>query len=101
MDRNGNNWCRDAKPPRRNRRRSVLKINIYDGKGLTPRVMMGDGGIGVRAGGARGAAAPPKFGQLSFFGQQEKFGQSQFLKKFPCFFFEEIDIFYFNLKSAW
>ena len=58
--------------------------------------------IGVRAGGARGAAAPPKFGQLSFFGQQEKFGQSQFLKKFPCFFFfEEIDIFYFNLESAW
>ena len=29
-------------------------------------------GIGVRAGGARGAAAPPKFGQLRFFGQQEK-----------------------------
>ena len=28
--------------------------------------------IGVRAGGARGAAAPPKFGQLRFFGQQEK-----------------------------
>ena len=28
--------------------------------------------IGVRAGGARGAAAPPNFGQLSFFGQQEK-----------------------------
>ena len=48
--------------------------------------------IGVRAAGARGAAAPPKFGQLRFFGQQEKFGQSQFLKKFPCFFFEEIDI---------
>ena len=57
--------------------------------------------IGVRAGGARGAAAPPKFGQLRFFGQQEKFGQSQFLKKFPCFFFEKIDIFYFNLESAW
>ena len=57
--------------------------------------------IGVRAGGARGAAAPPKFGQLRFFGQKEKFGQSLFLKKFPCFFFEEIDIFYFNLKSAW
>ena len=35
--------------------------------------------IGVWAG---GAAAPPKFGQLRFFGQQEKFGQSQFLKKF-------------------
>ena len=28
--------------------------------------------IGVRAGGARGAAVPPNFGQLSFFGQQEK-----------------------------
>ena len=28
--------------------------------------------IGVRAGGARGAAAPPKFGQLRFFGQHEK-----------------------------
>ena len=27
---------------------------------------------GVRAGGARGAAAPPKFGQLRFFGQEEK-----------------------------
>ena len=32
----------------------------------------------------RGAAASPKFGQLRFFGQQEKFGQSQFLKKFAC-----------------
>ena len=28
--------------------------------------------IGVRAGGAREAAAPPKFGQLRFFRQQEK-----------------------------
>ena len=28
--------------------------------------------IGVRAGGARGAAAPPDFGQLRFFGQREK-----------------------------
>ena len=46
--------------------------------------------IGVQAG---GAAAPPNFGQLRFFGQQEKFGQSQFLKKLPCFFFEEIYIF--------
>jgi len=57
--------------------------------------------IGVRAGGAGGAAATPSFGQLGFFGQQEKFGQSQFLKKFQMFFFEEIDIFYFNLKSEW
>ena len=28
--------------------------------------------IGVRAGGARGAPAPPNFGQLRFFGQREK-----------------------------
>ena len=61
----------------------------------------------------RGARAtvphfPPKFGQLRFFGQQEKFGQSQFLKKFACvcvrvvfFFFSKRNIFYFNLKSAW
>ena len=28
--------------------------------------------IGARAGGGRGAAAPPNLGQLSFFGQQEK-----------------------------
>ena len=28
--------------------------------------------IGVQAGGARGAAAPPKFGQLRFFGQHKK-----------------------------
>ena len=44
--------------------------------------------IGVRTGGgARGAAAPRNFGQLRFFGQQEKkFGQSQLLKTFSCFF---------------
>ena len=28
--------------------------------------------IGVRAGGARGAAAPPNFGQLRFFGHHKK-----------------------------
>ena len=43
--------------------------------------------IGVRAGGAREAAAPPNFGQLRFFGQQRKFGQSQLLKTFSCFFY--------------
>ena len=36
--------------------------------------------IGVRGRGARGTAAPPNFGQ------QEKFGQSHFLKTFLCFF---------------
>ena len=57
-----------------------------------------DSCIGVRAGGARGAAAPPKFGQLRFFGQHEKI----WAKTSPCFsyYFEEINIFYFNLKSA-
>ena len=55
------------------------------------------------------AAAPPKFGLLRFFGQQEKFGQRKFLKKFAWMllflflflFFLKIDIFYFKLKSAW
>ena len=32
---------------------------------------LGSESIGVRAGGARGAAAPPNFGQLRFFGQHE------------------------------
>ena len=62
---------------------------------------------GVRAGGERGAAAPPpppppNLRQLRFFGQEEKFGQNQFLKKFPCFFIiSKREIFYFNLKPAW
>ena len=58
--------------------------------------------IGVRAGGARGAAAPPNFGNSDFLGSTRKFRQSQFLKTSPCFYyyFEEINIFYFNLKSA-
>ena len=46
--------------------------------------------IGVRAGGARGAAAPPNFGQLRFFGQHEKIWAKP----------GEINIFYFNLTSA-
>ena len=37
----------------------------------------------------------PNFGKLRCFGQEEKFGQSQFLKKIPCFFYyhEERNIF--------
>ena len=56
--------------------------------------------IGVRAGGARVAAAPPQFGQLRFFlGSKRKFGQSLFLKTSSCLFnyFEDLNI---NLKSA-
>ena len=45
------------------------------------------GYIGVRAGGARGAVAPPNFGQLRFFGQQEKICAKTFLKTFLCFFY--------------
>ena len=55
--------------------------------------------IGVRAGGARGAAAPPNFGQLRFFGQQEKIWAKPVFKDVPCLFnyFEDLNI---NLKSA-
>ena len=41
--------------------------------------------------GELGAASPPltfplpNFRQFSFFGQQQKFWQNQFLQKFPCF----------------
>ena len=64
--------------------------------------------IGVRAGGGGGgrggAAAPPNFGQLRSFGQQEKiWAKTAFNWTFSCFFyeyFEEINIFYFNLRSA-
>ena len=58
---------------------------------------------GVRAGGARGVAAPPNFGQLRFFGQQEKIGAKPAFKDvfmFYYWYFEEINVFYFNLKSA-
>ena len=43
MDRNAITGAKGANTPGRNRRRSVLKVNIYE-KGLTPRVSMGDGG---------------------------------------------------------
>ena len=51
-----------------------------------------------------GSCRSPKFGQLEFIGQQEKFGQSQFLKKFACvcacFFCSKRDISYFKLVSV-
>ena len=55
--------------------------------------------IGVRAVGAGGLQHPPppapsNFGQLRFFGQQEKFGQTKFLLKFLCFV-----SFFFSLKE--
>ena len=52
----------------------------------------------------RGGLQPPtNFGQLRFFGQREKIWANQFFKTFPCFlnhYFEEKNIFYFNLKLA-
>ena len=41
--------------------------------------------IGLRAGGARGAAAPPNFGQLRFFGQREKIWAKPVLKDVSMF----------------
>ena len=47
--------------------------------------------IGVRAGGARGAAAPPNFGQLRFFGQQEKIWAKPTFKHVSCFFMSMLE----------
>ena len=62
--------------------------------------------IGVRAGGGEGGeggCSPPQIlGNSDFLGSKRKFGQSQVLKTFPCFFnyyFEEINILYFNLTK--
>ena len=41
--------------------------------------------IGVRAGGARGAAAPQILVNSDFLGSERKFGQSQFFKTFRVF----------------
>ena len=58
--------------------------------------------IGVRAGGAGGAAAPPKFWATQIFWAAKEIWAKPVLKEVSMFlFFEEIDIFYFNLKSAW
>ena len=52
----------------------------------------------------RGGLQPPQIlGNSVFLGSKRKFGQSQVLKTFPCFFFyyyfEEINILYFNLTK--
>ena len=57
---------------------------FFKGKALGTRL------IGVRArgtgGGLQPPSPPPNFGQGRFFGQQEKFGQIQFLKNFTNVF---------------
>ena len=53
--------------------------------------------------GGQGGLQPPQIlGNSDFLGSTRKFGQSQFLKTSACFYyyFEEINIFYFNLKSV-
>ena len=45
------------------------------------------GFIGVRAGGARRAAAPPNFGQLRFFGQREKIWAKSVFKDVTMFIY--------------
>ena len=54
--------------------------------------------------GGRGGLQPPQvLGNSDFLGSTRKFGQSQFLKTSACFYYyylQEINIFYFNLKSA-
>ena len=46
----------------------------------------GDACIGVRAGGRGGLQPPQILGNSDFLGSKRKFGQSYFLKTFPCFF---------------
>ena len=41
----------------------------------------------VQAGGVRGAATPPNFGQLRCFGQQEKIWAKPFFKDVSMFFY--------------
>ena len=57
-------------------------------------------------GGEGGCSPPPSpqiLGDSDFLGSKRKFGQSQFLKTFPCVFYysKETNIFYFNLKKSW
>ena len=56
-------------------------VRARGGKGLPST----HAAIGVRAGGARGAAAPPKFGQLRFFGQHEKIWAKPIFKDVSMF----------------
>ena len=69
-------------------RRTTLKIHKY-------HMRTGRGGDG-------GCSPPKILGNSEFLGSRRKFGQSRFLKTSPCFYyyFEEINTFYFNLKSA-
>ena len=62
-----------------------MKVTVQERMGRVRQTREGRG-IGVRAGGARGAAAPPNFGQLRFFGQQEKIWAKPVFKDVSMFF---------------
>ena len=72
---------------KREKKRSFSKGGGTSVHRLGPENGYGQAGmsIGVRAGGARGAAAPQSLGNSDFLGSTRKFGQSQFLKTSPCF----------------
>ena len=78
--------------------RQLYFLHVFtpiSGSGLKPTILFEYHGsclcssktIGVRAGGARGAAAPPNFGQLRFFGQQEKIWAKTAFKNVDMFFY--------------
>ena len=72
----------DSLPPR-----TLPSLTIYGPPPSELREFLRYTYIGVRAGGARGAAAPPaKFGQLRFFGQQEKIWAKPVFKDVSMFF---------------
>ena len=79
-----------------------LSLRLLFSKTIRAAKLMFPAAIGVRAGGARRAAAPQILGNSDFLGSKRKFGQSQVLKTFRCFFycyFEEIIILYFILTK--
>jgi len=57
--------------------------------------------IGVRTGGAGGGCSPPKFWATRVFWAAREIWTKPVFKEVSMLFFEEIDIFYFNLKSEW
>ena len=60
------------------------------------------GGGGGGGGGGWGGCSPPKFWATQNFWAAKEIWAKPVLKEISMFlFFEEIDIFYFNLKSAW